>query len=145
MFPSQHDENDQEKGGVVALRLKNDVNGKQNASYNMQIQSTYKDVDRKDYKLQNNVLFGGGEENMNLKKEEEYYDNSGIRKAILLVRYVHFLKVWMEYQKKQDDKNKVPEEFKAIVKQFIAYFENEMKEIGDETLAKELKILNKLA
>merc|ERR1712048_1296109 len=145
MFPSQHDANDQVKGGVVVLKLLSDVNVKKEASYNMEIRSTYKDVDGKQYKLENNVLFGGGEENMNLKKDEEYFDNSGIRKAILLVRYVQFLKVWVGYQKKQDDKNKIPEEFKAVVKQFIAYFENEMKEIGDETLAKELKILNKLA
>merc|ERR1712129_557088 len=145
MFPSQHDDNDQVKGGVVVLRLKNDVNGKQNASYNMDITSAYKDVDGKEYKLQNNVMFGGGEENMNLKKDEEYFDNSGIRKAILLVRYVQFLRVWVQYQKKHGDKHTVPGEFKAIVKQFIVYFHVEMKAIGDDSLAKELKILNKLA
>eukprot|EP01083_Nonionella_stella_P290243 987668_1 len=78
MFPSQHDENNQVKGGVVVLKLKNDVNGKKNVSYNMEIKSTYKDVDNKDYKLENNIMFGGGEENFNVKKDEEYYDNSGI-------------------------------------------------------------------
>merc|ERR1712060_736445 len=107
MFPSQHDENDQVKGGVVVLKLKSAVNGKKNASYNMEIRSVYKDVDGKEYKLENSVLFGGGEENMNFKKDEEYFDNSGIRKALLLVRYVQLLKLWMDYQKKQQDKKTV--------------------------------------
>ena len=144
MFPSQHDANDQVKGGVVVLKLKNDVNGKKDASYNMEIRSTYKDVDGKDYKLENNVMFGGGEENMNLQKDEEYFDNSGIRKALLLVRYVQLLKLWMNYQKKQSDKNTVTEEYKSIVRQFIEYFQKEMEVIGDKTLEKELKILNVL-
>ena len=144
MFPSQHDENDQVKGGVVVLKLKNDVNGKKDASYNMEIRSTYKDVDGKDYKLENNVMFGGGEENMNLQKDEEYFDNSGIRKALLLVRYVQLLKLWMGYQKKQSEKNTVTEEYKEIIRQFIEYFKKEMEAIGDETLEKELKILNVL-
>ena len=144
MFPSQHDENDQVKGGVVVLKLKNDVNGKKDVSYNMEIKSTYKDIDNKEYKLENNIMFGGGEENLNLKKDEEYYDNSGIRKSLLLVRYVQILKLWMKYQKKQNDKNKVTEEYKSIFKQFIEYFQAEMKVIGDKSLEKELKILNQL-
>ncbi len=56
MFPSQHDENDQVKGGVVVLKLKNNVNGKKNVSYNMEIRSTYKDIDGMDYKLENNIM-----------------------------------------------------------------------------------------
>lgn len=144
MFPSQHDENDQVKGGVVVLKLKNDVNGKKNASYNMEIKSVYKDIDGKEYKLENNVMFGGGEENLNLKNDEEYYDNSGIRKSLLLVRYVQLLKLWMKHQKKQKEKNKVTQEYKQIIKQFIEWFQNEMKIIGDKTLEKELKILNQL-
>mmetsp|Transcript_57440 Transcript_57440/g.51731 ORF Transcript_57440/g.51731 Transcript_57440/m.51731 type:complete len:434 (+) Transcript_57440:1-1302(+) len=144
MFPSQHDENDQVKGGVVVLKLKNDVNGKKDASYNMEIKSTYKDIDGKDYVLENNVMFGGGEENLNLKKDEEYYDNGGIRKSLLLVRYVQLLKLWMNYQKKQSDKTKVTEEYKDIIRQFIDYFKSEMEVIGDKTMDKELKILNQL-
>merc|ERR1712154_611032 len=124
----------------VVLKLKNDVNGKKNASYNMEIKSVYKDIDGKEYKLENNVMFGGGEENLNLKNDEEYYDNSGIRKSLLLVRYVQLLKLWMKHQKKQKEKNKVTQEYK----QFIEWFQNEMKIIGDKTLEKELKILNQL-
>ena len=144
MFPSQHDENDQVKGGVVVLKLKNDVNGKKDASYNMEIKSRYKDSDNKPYKLENNVMFGGGEENLNLKKSEEYFDNSGIRKSILLIRYVQILKIWMNYQKNQSDKNTVTSEFKDIFKEFIVYFNKEMELIGDKTLDKELKILDQL-
>ena len=144
MFPSQHDENDQVKGGVVVLKLKNDVNGKKDVSYNMEIKSTYKDCDNKPYKLENNIMFGGGEENLNFKKNSEYFDNSGIRKSILLIRYVQILKLWMKYQKKQNDKNKVSGKYKNIFKKFIIYFKQQMELIGDKTLEKELKILNKL-
>eukprot|EP01084_Bolivina_argentea_P096149 172860_1 len=80
MFPSQHDENNQVKGGVVVLKLKNNVNGKDNVSYNMEIKSKYKDIDGKDYFLENCILFGGGEENLNIKQNEEYFDNYGVRK-----------------------------------------------------------------
>ena len=110
----------------------------------MEIKSVYKDIDGKEYKLENNVMFGGGEENLNLKNDEEYYDNSGIRKSLLLVRYVQLLKLWMKHQKKQKEKNKVTQEYKQIIKQFIEWFQNEMKIIGDKTLEKELKILNQL-
>eukprot|EP01083_Nonionella_stella_P172483 592081_1 len=144
MFPSQHDADDQVKGGVVVLKLKNDVDGKKDVSYHMEIRAAYKDVDGKRYKLENNVVFGGGEDNLNLKKDEEYYDNSGIRKALLLVRYVQLLKLWMKYQKKQKEKNKVTQEYKEIIKQFIAHFKSEMDVIADKTLQKELKILNTL-
>ena len=117
-----------------SLKLKNVVNGKKNASYNMEITATYKDIDNKDYILRNNIMFGGGDEGNieNLKKDEEYYDNKGIRKSLLLVRYVQLLKLWMEYQKKQDDKNKVTQEYKEIIKQFIQYFNSEMEAIGDK-------------
>eukprot|EP01083_Nonionella_stella_P023341 64553_1 len=139
MFPSQHDENDEVKGGVVVLKLKNDVDGKKDATYNMQIRSTYKDVDGKAYKLENNVMFAS-----TAQKDEEYYDNLGIRKSLLLVRYVQLLKLWMQYQNKQKEKTKVTQEYKEIIKQFILYFEAEMKIIKDHTLQKELKILNQL-
>eukprot|EP01083_Nonionella_stella_P069236 184440_1 len=144
MFPSQHDENDEVKGGVVVLKLKNDVDDKRDVSYNMEIRSTYKDVDGKAYRLENNVMFGGGEANLDLKKDEEYYDNLGIRKSLLLVRYVQLLKLWMEYQKKQKEKNKVTQEYKDIIAQFIEHFKAEMDLINDQTLQKELKILNQL-
>mmetsp|Transcript_11041 Transcript_11041/g.16705 ORF Transcript_11041/g.16705 Transcript_11041/m.16705 type:complete len:541 (-) Transcript_11041:63-1685(-) len=144
MFASQHDENDQVKGGVVVLKLKNAVNGKANVSYDMVVEATYKDIDNKPYSLSNNVTFGGGEENAQLKTDEAYFDNLGIRKSLLLIRYIQFLKTWMVYQQKQENQNKVPEPFKNIVVEFKEYFQSEMELLKDSQLENELKILNQL-
>jgi len=144
MFASQHDENDQVKGGVVVLKLKNAVNGKANVSYDMVVEATYKDIDNKPYSLSNNVTFGGGEENVQLKTDEAYFDNLGIRKSLLLIRYIQFLKTWMVYQQKQENQNKVPEPFKNIVVEFKEYFQSEMELLKDSQLENELKILNQL-
>eukprot|EP01084_Bolivina_argentea_P048009 88493_1 len=159
-FPSQHDEKDQVKGGVVVVKLKNDVDGEKNASYNMQIIATYKDVNSKCYKLENTVMFDQQKIckppekkvkiDSDVKEEkldvfnDEYFDNLGIRKSLLLIRYVQLFKLWMKYQQKQADKTTVTDEYKNIFKQFIEYFKNEMEIIGDITLEKELKILNKM-
>ena len=37
------------------------------------------------------------------RKNEEYYENSGIRKAIALTRYVNVLKNWILYERSEED------------------------------------------
>jgi hypothetical protein len=70
-----------------------------------------------------------------IKKEHfnEYYSNEAIQKGILLTRYVKFMKKII----KSDLKEK--EIIKKEIKIFREYFINEMKEIGDKQLKKEIK------
>ena len=52
---------------------------------------SFKDRNNKSYKDEQSVTFK--------ETEEEYYDNTGIRKAIVLVRYVNVLKNWILYER----------------------------------------------
>ena len=118
------------------------------------------------------------------KKGSEFYDNTGIRKGLLLSRYVNLLKNWIVHERslekntEEDAKNKkklilesletdgisvlsdeayqlgewerqsielsVSKEYKKLFSEFYSYFEKEMKEIGDSSMDKELKILKTL-
>merc|ERR1711971_416407 len=127
IFASQHDADDRVKGGAVQLRLKTKVNGRKGKGdnamskdvfYEIAVRATYNDIDGKGYELTNAVMFGGGEQNVKLVENEQYFDNSGIRKAVVLVRYVQLLRLWMAHQQKQADKTMVSDEYKAIIASF---------------------------
>ncbi len=106
----------------------------------------------------------------------EYFDNSGIRKGILLIRYAALIKNWLgdEYHYlhrsqswqpsvREDTGIPIPAEsflsqwerqslplmvyhqYKPIFREFSRYFEDEMYDIGDDTLEQELNILDILS
>ena len=102
-------------------------------------------------------------------KDENYYDNTGIRKAITLTRYVNAIKNWVYYERDKDDRflitNKtgfedftlevsenertsVPltcsNEYKKVFNNLKTYMEKEILEITDDTMNQEIDILNKI-
>ena len=92
LFPSKS-EGGEVKGGVILLKvaLKNgSVDGKVN------IKVSYKDRNGKEYSDTQEVTFPNG--------LDEYYDNTGIRKAIVLTRYANALKDWILYERSEDKK-----------------------------------------
>jgi Ca-activated chloride channel family protein len=107
-------------------------------------------------------------------KFPEYFDNNGVQKGILLSRYADLIKNWLidertAYQQNEEVEPTVTEEtgivvphdlgqwerqsiplqvsdyYKNLFSEFADYFEDEMNEIGDDTLKQELDILIKLS
>lgn len=93
LFPSKTTNSGEVKGGVVLLKLKK-INDMQ--SGNLTLNVSYKDREGKTFTNSQIVNFKDS--------SDEYYDNTGIRKAILLTRYANILKNWILYERSENDK-----------------------------------------
>ena len=129
LFPSKSSEKGEVKGGIVLVKLSKKTE-KRNGKIKLEV--TYKDRNGKKYKNTQTINF---DEN----KTEEFYDNSGIRKAIVLTRYVNLLKNWILYERSGNNTFIIGPK-KGIVD--IIYTENEITNIlGEhERMSVELKI-----
>jgi Ca-activated chloride channel family protein len=160
LFPSKA-EGGEVKGGVVLIRLR-----KISPGGRMRIKVTYRDFEGKQAGDEVEVDIG--------ERRTEFYQGSGIRKAILLSRYVDLLKSWLIDEMKESDNGKnvmpsvtfkssievpvklgkwerkskplhVSDEYKKLFEFFSATFKNEVDAIGDENLKKETATLEKLS
>ena len=109
LFPSSKNENGEAKGGVILLKLSPAiVDFKEDPGFEgTQITVSYKDRDGKEHK---------NEQKVELKTEylndgtsitpgpAEYYDNTGIRKAIALTRYANLMKNWILYERGEENR-----------------------------------------
>ena len=92
LFPSKTTSDEEVKGGVVLLKL----NKKDNSSdEDIILNVSYKDREGKEYQNSQTVSF---------TNNEEHYDNTGIRKAIILTRYANTLKDWILYERSDGDR-----------------------------------------
>ena len=82
LFPSDND-GSATKGGVVLVKLHKDKAAQSKEIY---LEVSYKDVKGKSHSSREKVAF---------KTEGNYYDNKGIRKAILVADYVTVMKNWL--------------------------------------------------
>ena len=92
LFPSKS-EDGEVKGGVILLKVAPKRN---NEDGNVKVKVSYKDRNGKEYSDTQEVSFKDN--------SDEYYDNSGIRKAIVLTRYANVLKDWILYERSEDKK-----------------------------------------
>lgn len=92
LFPSKSS-NGEVKGGVVLLKLKR-LN--KNAKGDLKLEVSYKDRNQKDFNNSQTVTFNND--------ETEKYENTGIRKAIVLTRYANAMKNWILYERSEDDR-----------------------------------------
>jgi len=161
LFPSKRVEGET-KGGLILLKLRN--TGHENGP--VYLSTSYEDRDgRKD----------GSEAKIYLEAEQpEYFDNSGIRKGVLLARYTDLCQNWLiderehfnwsksweprisyeegicipNYQLGQWERTSLPltvsSPYKPLFRDFSGYFSDEISEIGDNTLLQELQILRQL-
>ena len=92
LFPSKS-ESGEVKGGVVLLKLtpRNDA-------------PTGKIAVKVSYKDRNGQSFNNSQEFAFRENQGEYYDNTGIQKAITLVRYVNTLKNWILYERTEKNR-----------------------------------------
>lgn len=86
LFPSKTTSDGEVKGGVILLKLSK-KNGKISGNLNLNV--SYKDREGKEFTNSEDIVFA----------EEEHYDNTGIRKAIVLTRYVNAIKNWIMYER----------------------------------------------
>ncbi len=160
LFPSKIEQGEV-KGGVVLIKLR-----RISSDGRMRLKVTYKNLVGKQDGADAEVETGD--------EESEFYQGSGVRKAILLSRYVDLLKNWLideMRQMKEGEKIQpsvtlesgivvpvklgkwerqsmplhVSKHYKNLFKLFGAYFEKEMKAIGDEALKREQAVLEKLS
>ncbi len=161
LFPSKKVEGET-KGGLILLKLKNvgDEGG------SLRLKTSYEDragdVD-------------GSEAKIYLSDERpEYFENSGIRKGVLLARYADLVQNWLIDEREhaswsrpweprvttedgiclppsqlgQWERTSLPlmvsSQYRSLFRDFSVYFSDEINEIGDNTMLQELQILRQL-
>lgn len=166
LFPTKTSEKGEVKGGIVLVKLSQKT---ENKNGKIELEVKYKDRNGKEYKNTQTI-------NFDKNKNEEFYDNSGIRKAIVLTRYVNILKNWILFERTEDKRFmigsnkgivdlfyteeevvnilgehermsvelKVSEEYKEILRNMKEYILKENKEIMDNSLKKEIELLDEL-
>ena len=87
LFPSKTTSDGEVRGGVILLKL-NKKNEKISGNLNLSV--SYKDRDGKAFSNSKDVVFA---------EQNEHYDNTGIRKAIVLTRYANTIKNWIMYER----------------------------------------------
>ena len=164
LFPSKK-EDGETRGGLVLLKLRK-LSPENSLKLNLNV--SYED---------RNGVIGSDEATVELEleeKEPEFFENTGIRKGILLSRYADLIKNWIIDERDSIEKNetvrpsvnaedgivvpielgrwerqsiplRVSEPYKELFKGFAVYFEEEMNAIGDNTLGQEVDILDTLS
>ena len=159
LFPSKAEEG-QVKGGVILVKLK-----KLSNQGNMRLTVSYRD--------RNGVMDSDEAEVDMAEASADFYQNNGIRKAVLLSRYADLLKNWMIDERKTADNGwkivpsvtlangivipielgewerqslplVVSEPYPELFGRFRNYFQSEAQVLGDRTLEQEEAILKKL-
>jgi len=153
LFPSATKEGET-RGGLVLLKLK-----KLSEDASLTVTVDYEDREGKKEQVTEKVSLP--------TKQPDYYDNTGIRKGILLSRYGELMKNWIRDDRQEETNDDwinieehgrplgdwerqsqplhVSEKYKEKFEEFKRYFEQEMDAIGDKELEQELKILNDLS
>jgi Ca-activated chloride channel homolog len=155
-------EGGENKGGIVVLKMQKISSG----NLPIYLRTTYED---------RNGRTDGDEQIVSLETvQPEYFDNGGIRKAVLLSRYAALLKNWLTDERqhvnyhqswdpciREDTGIMLPLEtsqwerqsmplsvapgYRQIFSNFSSYFKGEMNTIGDQSLGQEMDILHLLA
>jgi Ca-activated chloride channel family protein len=162
LFPSKKVEGET-KGGLILLKLRNTGD----AGGSIRLKTSYEDrAGRVD----------GSEAKIYLSDERpEYFDNSGIRKGVLLARYADLMQNWLIDEREhaswsrpweprvnteegicvppsqlgQWERTSLPlmvsSPYRSLFNDFSQYFSDEMDKIGDSTLGQELDTLQSLS
>ena len=104
LFPSSSNSSGEAKGGIVLLKLKCNLTcgtqlEEEIADAKINLSVSYKDRNGKKHSNLQNVQFTKIRE-----AEQEYYDNTGIRKGIVLARYANLMKNWILYERSENDR-----------------------------------------
>lgn len=100
LFPSSSNSRGEAKGGVILLKLKCNLTcgtqfEEEIENAKMSLSVSYKDRNGVEHSNLQNVKFE--------EAEKEGYDNTGIRKAIVLTRYANLMKNWILFERSEED------------------------------------------
>jgi len=84
-----------------------------------------------------NDMIDSEEEEEDENENANFYDNLGIRKGILLCKYVELIRNWIQSANK--DKYQT-----TLFPKFLKYFKKEMKKCKDDQLQKEVEIIEQI-
>ncbi len=162
LFPSKK-EGGQTKGGLVLLKLT-----KTSALFgdSLNLRVTYEDRDGRRDTSESSIVLE--------KEQPEYFENSGIRKGVLLARYGALMQNWLIDENSniafsrpwqpsihEDEGITIPNPYvsrwerqslpltvsapyRDLFKKFVQYFSDEMYRVNDDSLQQEVDILNNL-
>jgi len=164
-FPSLKEDPNTTKGGVVLIKLKPKSGWFSSADVSkptkLKFKTTYCDREGKKYEDNQELNFPG-------LNDSDIYSGSAARKAIVLTRYVNFMKQFIiDHSSKnnhQFDKLGIPipkvketnassygssmhpldATYRSIAERFRDYFTKEADSLGDAKLLKELELINKI-
>jgi Ca-activated chloride channel family protein len=171
LFPSRS-EAGEVKGGVVLVKLRK-LTDEGNLTLNVSYQDREGRTDGDEAVVDFSTGGEGNSEGVNWAERADFYENGGIRKAILLSRYADLLKNWMIDERTAAEKGwqivpsvtkdrgivvpvdlgewerqsmplTVSGPYSELFSLFKGYMQSEAQAIGDETLQQELEILEKL-
>jgi len=158
LFPSPKKDGET-KGGVVLVKLE-----KQGDDTSLELEASWENREGETSSTTKQVSF--------TSEEPDAYENSGIRKAVLLTRYADLMKNWMVHESDEADEEievrpgtsiephpnltlgkwerqsqelTVSSPYDERIDEFADYFEDEMEALDDDPLQEELEILNRLA
>jgi len=144
LFPSAKERDGQTKGGVILIKLNRDESV---TNSQLILKMKFEDYEGS---------INNTEVELEIQKREPiYFQNSGIRKAILLTQYINLVKNFLADITINSSTGilappnttttrgtlKVTNEWKENFTIFKNYFESEMDSIGDNSLMKEVKVL----
>ncbi|MGD9128992.1 MAG: VWA domain-containing protein [Candidatus Woesebacteria bacterium] len=165
LFPSSK-EGGETKGGLVLLKLKKKPSATDSV---VKLKVSYQDRSDKT---------GGEEVTAELSNQSaEFFDNTGMRKGVLLARYANLIKNWINDERKagrnrmivdysvsmekgialpepidqlgqwerQSMTLRVSGQYRELFKEFRGYFIAEIEAIGDDSLEREVGVLEKLS
>ena len=103
LFPSAKDDEARTRGGPVLLHMKK-LSGDEKNDQPFRLKVSYEDRDghEKDHWVDFNFSESESSDSASM---QEYYDNTGIRKGIVLSRYASLLKDWMTYERVRSEDN----------------------------------------
>jgi len=159
LFPSRAEEGEV-RGGVILVKLR-----KQSDQGDIRLSASYED--------RNGIMDSDVADVIVSENASDFYENAGIRKAVLLSRYADLLKNWMIDERtaakngwrivpsvtmtggivvpvelgqweRQSMPLTVPDPYPELFGQFLRYFQSESVAIGDRTLVQEEKVLRRL-
>ncbi|KAG2375144.1 hypothetical protein C9374_010148 [Naegleria lovaniensis] len=128
---------DEEKGvngGIVLIRAKPKHGSFSNLNKDVHVEFIleYETLDGKKIVEKKPLIISKQE--LEEPKCENYYENSGVRKAIFLVRYVELVRDLLSHYKSSSSKVTIPDSWIEKLKQLQEYYEKESLILADENL-----------
>ena len=150
VMASAIDEKNGIKGSIILLKLKlkNGINEEDKKDDKIKLTLKYK-IAKSGEMVEMSETIDFFERIAKKDANGSFFENSGIRKSILLANYVNFLKKFIGEINSDNNFGKLINEFelnlnqKENIKNIIAYYNEEAEEIGDKKLFEELDILDK--